>query len=130
MRFRAIPLQPRRFESHEPSPAAATAAMFVSCYAPCAPPATKHSSLCSFEVEARGKSSPSTRGKLEFSTGECYLDADSILWGRTIARCMAMTWGKRRALIIGTVIFLLALLIWAASKPARLGSNSVLVLDA
>jgi protease-4 len=41
-----------------------------------------------------------------------------------------MTWGKRRALIIGTIIFLLALLIWAASKPARLASNSVLVLDA
>jgi protease-4 len=43
---------------------------------------------------------------------------------------MAMTWGKRRALIIGVVIFFFVLLIWAASKPVRLASNSVLVLDA
>jgi protease IV len=41
-----------------------------------------------------------------------------------------MTWRKRRALIIGLVIFFFVLLIWAASKPARLASNSVLVLDA
>src|SRR3984893_5642741 len=41
-----------------------------------------------------------------------------------------MTWGKRRALIIVGVIFFFVLVIWAASKPARLASNSVLVLDA
>ena len=41
-----------------------------------------------------------------------------------------MTWGKRRALIIGLVILFFGLLIWAAFKPARLASNSVLVLDA
>ena len=41
-----------------------------------------------------------------------------------------MTWRKRRALIIGLLIFFFVLLIWAASKPARLASNSVLVLDA
>jgi protease-4 len=43
---------------------------------------------------------------------------------------MAMTWRKRRALIIGLLILFFVLLIWAASKPARLASNSVLVLDA
>src|SRR4029077_13654894 len=43
---------------------------------------------------------------------------------------MAMTWRKRRALIIGLLIFIFVLLVWAASKPARLASNSVLVLDA
>jgi protease-4 len=41
-----------------------------------------------------------------------------------------MTWGKRRALIIGVLILLFVLLVWAASKPARLMSNSVLVIDA
>ncbi len=41
-----------------------------------------------------------------------------------------MTWGKRRALIIGLVILLFVLLVWAGSKPARLASNSVLVIDA
>jgi protease-4 len=43
---------------------------------------------------------------------------------------MAMTWGKRRALVIGLVILFFILIIWAASKPVRLASNSVLVLDA
>ena len=43
---------------------------------------------------------------------------------------MAMTWGKRRAIIIGALILFVVLLIWAAWKPARLGSNSVLVIDA
>jgi protease IV len=41
-----------------------------------------------------------------------------------------MTWRKRRALIIGLVIFFLVLMIWAATKPARLSANSVLVIDA
>jgi protease IV len=41
-----------------------------------------------------------------------------------------MTWGKRRALIIGLVIFFVVLVIWAALKPTRLASNSVLVIDA
>lgn len=41
-----------------------------------------------------------------------------------------MTWRKRRALIIGLLFFFLVLLIWTVSKPARLASNSVLVLDA
>jgi len=41
-----------------------------------------------------------------------------------------MTWRKRRALIIGLLFFFFVLLIWAAAKPARLASNSVLVLDA
>jgi protease-4 len=41
-----------------------------------------------------------------------------------------MTWGKRRAIVIVTVILFFAVLIWAVSKPARLESNSVLVIDA
>jgi protease-4 len=41
-----------------------------------------------------------------------------------------MTWGKRRALVIGIVILLFIVLVWAASKPVRLASNSVLVVDA
>jgi protease IV len=41
-----------------------------------------------------------------------------------------MTWGKRRALVIGIVILFFILLVWAASKPVRLASNSVLVVDA
>jgi protease-4 len=41
-----------------------------------------------------------------------------------------MTWGKRRALIIGLVILFFVLLVWAGSKPARLASHSVLVIDA
>jgi protease-4 len=43
---------------------------------------------------------------------------------------MAMTWGKRRAVIIGVVILFFVLVIWAAMKPARLAPNSVLVIDA
>src|ERR1700741_2018423 len=41
-----------------------------------------------------------------------------------------MTWGKRRALVIGFLIFFVIIVIWAASKPARLPSNAVLVIDA
>lgn len=41
-----------------------------------------------------------------------------------------MTWGKRRAIVIVTVILFFVLLIWAVSKPARLESKSVLVIDA
>ena len=41
-----------------------------------------------------------------------------------------MTWGKRRALIIGVVILFFVLLVWAAGKPARLASHSELVIDA
>jgi protease IV len=41
-----------------------------------------------------------------------------------------MTWGKRRALVIGLVILFFIVLIWAASKPVRLASNSILVVDA
>ena len=41
-----------------------------------------------------------------------------------------MTWGKRRAIIIGVLLLFVVLLIWAAWKPERLGSNSVLVIDA
>lgn len=41
-----------------------------------------------------------------------------------------MTWGKRRALVIGIVILFFIVLIWAASKPVRLASHSILVVDA
>jgi protease-4 len=41
-----------------------------------------------------------------------------------------MTWGKRRAIVIGFLILFVAVIIWAASKPRRLASNSVLVIDA
>jgi protease IV len=41
-----------------------------------------------------------------------------------------MTWGKRRAIVIGVVILFLILVFWAAWKPARLMQNSVLVIDA
>ena len=41
-----------------------------------------------------------------------------------------MTWGKRRALVIGIVILFFIVLVWAASKPVRLASHSVLVVDA
>jgi protease-4 len=41
-----------------------------------------------------------------------------------------MTWGKRRAIVVGVLILFLVLIIWAASKPKRLASNSVLVIDA
>lgn len=41
-----------------------------------------------------------------------------------------MSWGKRRAIVIGVLILCLALIVWAASKPKRLASNSVLVIDA
>jgi protease-4 len=41
-----------------------------------------------------------------------------------------MTWGKRRALVIAFLILFFIIVIWAASKPARLPSNAVLVIDA
>ncbi|MGH9756930.1 MAG: hypothetical protein ACRD4M_04285, partial [Candidatus Acidiferrales bacterium] len=41
-----------------------------------------------------------------------------------------MTWGKRRAIVIGIVILIFAALVWAASRPDRLPSKSVLVIDA
>jgi protease-4 len=41
-----------------------------------------------------------------------------------------MTWGKRRAIVIIVLIFFVALIFWTASKPKRLASNSVLVIDA
>jgi len=41
-----------------------------------------------------------------------------------------MTWGKRRVIVIGALILFVVLILWTASKPQRLASNSVLVIDA
>jgi protease IV len=41
-----------------------------------------------------------------------------------------MTWAKRRAIVIGIVILFVVVFFWVAWKPARLMSNSVLVIDA
>ncbi|HXW54116.1 MAG TPA: signal peptide peptidase SppA [Candidatus Cybelea sp.] len=41
-----------------------------------------------------------------------------------------MTWGKRRAIVIGIVVLFLIVFLWAAWRPARLASNSVLIVDA
>lgn len=41
-----------------------------------------------------------------------------------------MTWGKRRAIVIGIVILFLIVFIWMSWKPTRLLQNSVLVIDA
>ena len=41
-----------------------------------------------------------------------------------------MTWAKRRTIVIGVLILFLVLIFWAAWRPARLGSHSVLVIDA
>jgi protease IV len=41
-----------------------------------------------------------------------------------------MTWGKRRAIVIMIVVLFFIVLIWAASKPQRMMSNAVLVIDA
>jgi protease IV len=41
-----------------------------------------------------------------------------------------MTWGRRRAIIITVLIAVLIVFFWVAWKPARLGLNSVLVIDA
>jgi protease IV len=43
-----------------------------------------------------------------------------------------MTWGKRRAIVIGVLILFLILLVWAVSKPAamRIPINGVLVVNA
>jgi protease-4 len=43
---------------------------------------------------------------------------------------MPMTWGKRRAIVIGLLILAMAMFLWAAWKPVRLTTNSVLVIDA
>jgi protease-4 len=43
---------------------------------------------------------------------------------------MPMTWAKRRAIVIGLLIVFVALILWAARKPAQLAANSVLVIDA
>jgi protease IV len=42
-----------------------------------------------------------------------------------------MTWGKRRAIVIGVLILVLILVVWAASKPAamRIPTNGVLVMN-
>ena len=41
-----------------------------------------------------------------------------------------MTWAKRRAIVIGVLVLVLVLLLWAAWKPERLEARSVLVIDA
>src|ERR1700677_1032455 len=43
-----------------------------------------------------------------------------------------MTWGKRRAIVIGLLILALIVLVWAASKPTamRIPTNGVLVINA
>jgi protease IV len=43
-----------------------------------------------------------------------------------------MTWGKRRAIVIGVLILFFILLMWAVSKPAamRIPTNGVLVINA
>ena len=41
-----------------------------------------------------------------------------------------MTWGKRRAIVIAVIVLFFIGIFWAASKPPRLMSNSVLVIDA
>src|SRR6202047_3277370 len=43
---------------------------------------------------------------------------------------MPMTWAKRRAIVIGLLILFVALILWAARKPAQLAANSVLLIDA
>src|ERR1700730_9674423 len=43
---------------------------------------------------------------------------------------MPMTWGKRRAIVIGLLILAMAVVLWAAGKPVRLTRNAVLVIDA
>ena len=41
-----------------------------------------------------------------------------------------MTWGKRRAIVIGALLLFFVLVIWVAWKPKRIERNSVLVIDA
>src|ERR1700723_3844249 len=43
-----------------------------------------------------------------------------------------MTWGKRRAIVIGVLILFFILLVWAASKPKamRIPTNGVLIINA
>jgi protease IV len=40
-----------------------------------------------------------------------------------------MTWGKRRAIIIGFVVLFFGLIVWAALRPERLIGKSILVMD-
>lgn len=41
-----------------------------------------------------------------------------------------MTWGKRRAIVITVVILFFFIIVWVASRPHRMISNAVLVIDA
>ncbi len=41
-----------------------------------------------------------------------------------------MSWGKRRIIIIGAMVLVVILGVWALMKPQRLGRRSVLVIDA
>ena len=41
-----------------------------------------------------------------------------------------MSWGKRRAIVIVVLVLFIVAMFWAAWKPERLASNSVLVIDA
>src|SRR5215469_4877258 len=43
---------------------------------------------------------------------------------------MAMTWGKRRAIVITLVVLFLVVLVWLAARPARISRKSVLLVDA
>jgi len=63
---------------------------------------------------------------LEFFTAGCYLVLQFTFIHPEGA---IMTWGKRRALVIVLVIVAVAIFIIIASQPARVASNSVLVLD-
>jgi len=63
---------------------------------------------------------------LEFFTAGCYLVLQFTFIHPEGA---IMTWGKRRALVIVLVIVAVVIFIIIASQPARVASNSVLVLD-
>ena len=64
--------------------------------------------------------------RLEFFAAGCYLVSQFTFFHSEGA---IMTWGKRRALVILLVIVAVVVLIIIASQPARVASNSVLVLD-
>jgi protease-4 len=51
------------------------------------------------------------------------------LGARLQSEVATMTWGKRRALIIGLVILFFIFIVWAMSWSNRVPSNSVLVLQ-
>jgi protease-4 len=63
---------------------------------------------------------------LEFFAAGCYLVSQFTFFHSEGA---IMTWGKRRALVIVLVIVAVVIFIIIASQPARVASNSVLVLD-